>query len=491
MQDKKSTPIPLSALPKFQDWNVGDNYEIVKQIGSGSYGSVVEAIQKSTGNKVAIKRLNRLWEDKIDCKRILREVVLLRKMDHPNIIKVVDIIEPEDPKTFDSIYVVLEHCQSDLKKLFKSPIHLTMLHIQTLVYNILCGLKYIHSGDVLHRDLKPANILVNEDCSVKICDFGLARSVEGIMGAHIYDEYYNRRQTTDGDDEDHRAVAKKEEKEKKEGKTSGLLRQNRMNAKNLKRELTGHVVTRWYRAPELILLEKDYTFAIDMWSLGCIFAELLNMIKENAATYLDRSPLFPGSSCFPLSPDHNVTSKRGGFPFNSDDQLNVIFSVLGTPATDEFDFVTDEKAIEYLKTFPPSKRVDFSTIYPAATLEAIDFLNRTLQFNPKKRLTVEEALAHPFLAKVRDTKKELVAKASIGLEFDKEADLEVDRLRELFIQEFTFYKKKQISIPPLHHLCWQLLLLSDFVQKGYWYIVREELVSDMINLYARCIPQWL
>ncbi len=74
-------------------------------------------------------------------------------------------------------------------------------------------------------------------------------------------------------------------------------------SKNVKRELTGHVVTRWYRAPELILLEKDYTAAIDMWSVGCIFAELLNMLKENAETFLDRSPLFPGSSCFPLSPD--------------------------------------------------------------------------------------------------------------------------------------------------------------------------------------------
>lgn len=73
----------------------------------------------------------------------------------------------------------------------------------------------------------------------------------------------------------------------------------------MKRELTGHVVTRWYRAPELILLEKDYGAAIDIWSVGCIVAELLGMMKENAPTYLDRKPLFPGKSCFPLSPDKN------------------------------------------------------------------------------------------------------------------------------------------------------------------------------------------
>jgi mitogen-activated protein kinase 1/3 len=76
--------------------------------------------------------------------------------------------------------------------------------------------------------------------------------------------------------------------------------------RNMKRELTGHVVTRWYRAPELILLEKDYGPAIDMWSVGCIFAELLGMMKESAATYLDRKPLFPGKSCFPLSPDKSL-----------------------------------------------------------------------------------------------------------------------------------------------------------------------------------------
>lgn len=74
----------------------------------------------------------------------------------------------------------------------------------------------------------------------------------------------------------------------------------------MKRVLTGHVVTRWYRAPELILLEKDYGPAIDMWSAGCIFAELLGMMKESASTYLERKPLFPGKSCFPLSPDRNA-----------------------------------------------------------------------------------------------------------------------------------------------------------------------------------------
>lgn len=90
-------------------------------------------------------------------------------------------------------------------------------------------------------------------------------------------------------------------------------------------------MTRWYRAPELILLERDYTKAIDVWSVGCIMGELCGMLKENAPTFMDRSPLFPGNSCFPLSPDHNTKMRRAGFPSSKSDQLNIIFEVIGTP----------------------------------------------------------------------------------------------------------------------------------------------------------------
>ena len=100
----------------------------------------------------------------------------------------------------------------------------------------------------------------------------------------------------------------------------------------MKRELTGHVVTRWYRAPEIILLEKDYGPAIDIWSVGCIFAELLSMMKESAATYLERQPLFPGKSCLTLSPDKNITQEKNGFPYSKDDQLARIFQVIGVPS---------------------------------------------------------------------------------------------------------------------------------------------------------------
>ena len=111
--------------------------------------------------------------------------------------------------------------------------------------------------------------------------------------------------------------------------------------KNMKRELTGHVVTRWYRAPEIILLEKDYGPAIDIWAVGCIFAELLGMMKENAPTFTERSTIFPGKYCFPLSPSKSPTEQRKGFPFSSSDQLACIFAVIGTPTDDDKSFVTD------------------------------------------------------------------------------------------------------------------------------------------------------
>ena len=132
--------------------------------------------------------MNDLFEDAVDCKRILREIYLLRMVKHENLIKIIEVIMPSDPSTFDHIYVVTDYCQSDLKKLFKSPIHLNFIHIQTLTYNIICALKYLHSAEVLHRDLKPANILINEDCSVRICDFGLARSVS-VQYIYIYIKY--------------------------------------------------------------------------------------------------------------------------------------------------------------------------------------------------------------------------------------------------------------------------------------------------------------
>ena len=167
-------------INKFADWEVGRNYECVKLLGQGSYGAVCSAVHKPTGKKVAIKKMTGVFEDDVDCKRILRELHLLRQLKHPFCVELVDIIKPRNLQTFDTVYVVLGLSESDLKKVIKSAIFLETKHIATVVYNLLCGLKYLHSANILHRDLKPANVLINEDCSVQIADFGLSRSLAGI-----------------------------------------------------------------------------------------------------------------------------------------------------------------------------------------------------------------------------------------------------------------------------------------------------------------------
>lgn len=120
-----------------------------------------------------------MFDDLIDGKRVLREIALLKKLNHPYIVKLIEIIIPEDNlESFNEIYLVLEYAPGDLKKLFKSQYNLDIKNILKITYNILLGLKFIHQCDVWHRDLKPANVLIFEDGSAKICDFGLARSVE-------------------------------------------------------------------------------------------------------------------------------------------------------------------------------------------------------------------------------------------------------------------------------------------------------------------------
>ena len=124
-----------------------------------------------------MKQVTNLFEDVNDAKRLLREISILKKLNHPSIVQVKELIVSGSQDQFDELYIVMEHAQSDLKKLIKSPLNLEESHIKTIAYNLLCAMNYVHSADVLHRDLKPANILVNEDCEVKICDFGLARGL--------------------------------------------------------------------------------------------------------------------------------------------------------------------------------------------------------------------------------------------------------------------------------------------------------------------------
>ncbi len=157
-------------------FHVGCEYQLIKEIGSGSYGDVVLAIHNTTGKRVAIKKMDDLFTYISDTKRQLREVILLRYLkSHRNVVKLYDIIEPEDLANFKSLYLVFEATPADLRKVYRGQFFLTERHIKTAMFNLFCGLKYIHSAGIMHRDIKPANLLIMQDCTVKICDFGLAR----------------------------------------------------------------------------------------------------------------------------------------------------------------------------------------------------------------------------------------------------------------------------------------------------------------------------
>ena len=140
--------------------------------------------------------MENIFDDETDCKRILREVSLLRKLQHPFVVDLVEILYPSDPETFSTLYVVMEYAESDLKKIIKSNINLEMLHIQTIIYNLLCAIKYLHESNVLHRDLKPANVLINEDCTVKLCDYGLARSISSQSSTELILSKFEREKNT-------------------------------------------------------------------------------------------------------------------------------------------------------------------------------------------------------------------------------------------------------------------------------------------------------
>lgn len=437
-----------------------DNYEPVKVLGSGSYGKVIEALDRKTKAKVAIKKINYLFEDIVDTKRILREITLLRFMKNPYIVQLLDIEYDRKNKDFDSIYLIFECLPSDLKKIIKSGLNINNTDVKLLVYHILCGLKYIHSCAVLHRDIKPGNILLDDNYQIKICDFGLARCVNKDDDEEVVEKPVTAHRELDKSK--HKAAldkfaGKKKEDDPKEAKdkeessvstSSSSTKKHPPKLKDMKRNkkdqvLSVHVVSRWYRAPELILIETNYTGAIDIWSVGCIFAELMMMMKENAPTFMDRQPLFPGKYCFPLSPpdSNKVDVNEHGFPNNKADQLNVICDVIGSPSEEDMEFITDPNGKLYLKSMKKKGKSDLKKKFPGSCPEALDLLEKMLLFNPYKRIKVNECLEHPYFKDIRDPKKEIEADFNLEFEFEKDENLTLEKLRDLFLKVINSYKQ--------------------------------------------------
>jgi mitogen-activated protein kinase 1/3 len=176
----------LAAAPNYHqfmasghNFEVQSKYRLIRQIGHGAFGIVVSALDQESGECVAIKKIGRAFEDAVDAKRILREISLMKKMDHENVVRVIDIVPPPpNAEEFEDVYIIQDLMETDLHRVIYSQQTLSIDHIQYFVYQVLRGLKYIHSAHVVHRDLKPSNLLLNGNCDLKICDFGLARALE-------------------------------------------------------------------------------------------------------------------------------------------------------------------------------------------------------------------------------------------------------------------------------------------------------------------------
>ncbi|NXU25462.1 MK15 kinase, partial [Thalassarche chlororhynchos] len=200
-----------------------------------AYGIVWKAIDRRTGEIVAVKKIFDAFRNRTDAQRTFREIMFLQEFgEHPNIIKLLDVIRAQNDK---DIYLIFESMETDLHAVIKKGNLLKDIHKCYILYQLLKATKFIHSGNVIHRDQKPSNILLDADCFVKLCDFGLARSL------------------------------------------------CQMNEDQGNPALTEYVATRWYRAPEILLSSRSYTKGVDMWSIGCILGELLL-----------GKPLFPGTS---------------------------------------------------------------------------------------------------------------------------------------------------------------------------------------------------
>ena len=196
-------------------------------------------------------------------------------------------------------------------------------------------------------------------------------------------------------------------------------------------QLTKHVCTRWYRAPELILL-SEYGSAVDVWSVGCIFAELLGMMQENVPDYRRRRPLFPGSTCFPLSNSEPATAS------SRRDQLNVVFDVIGTPTAQ--DCVGLGEAELYLSQLPPKPERDLGAMFPGTPPDAVDLLRRMLTFNPHKRIDAAAALAHPFFRQVHDRRALLRARPAPLSAAAVEGDLSTAQLIDVLHREVAMVR---------------------------------------------------
>lgn len=349
------------------DQHVLKKYEVGQRVGKGAYGIVWKAVDKKTRLTVALKKIFDAFQNSTDAQRTFREIMFLQELNanrHENIIHLLNVLKADNDK---DIYLVFEYMEINLHAVIRAGI-LEEVHKKYILYQIVKALKYMHSGDLLHRDMKPSNVLLNSDCHVKLCDFGLARSVADI------------------------------EDDKKET------------------VMTDYVATRWYRAPEILLGSTTYTKGVDMWSIGCILAELLGS-----------KPLFPGQSTI--------------------DQLEKIIAATGYPSPKDIAAVGSQFTETMLRHIPQPEVKEttaerWAKMFPNACADAINLLDNLLQFNPEKRLSADEALSHAYLKQFHNPKDEPLLDAPILISIDDNKRLSIAEYRKNLYRKIIQRKKE-------------------------------------------------
>jgi len=300
-----------------------DKFQKIEKIGEGTYGIVYKARDKETGKIVALKKISLDTECEGVPSTAIREISLLKELQHPNIVDLLDVVH-SDMK----LYLVFEYLNHDLRKFMDlaKPKGIAKPLVKSLLWQMVRGIAYCHSHRVLHRDLKPQNLLIDKQGRLKLADFGLARTF-GVPA----------------------------------------------------RTYTHEVVTLWYRAPEILLGSKVYLVAVDVWSIGCIFAEMLT-----------QRALFPGDSEI--------------------DQLFRIFRTLGTP--DDRVWPGISQLPDYKSTFPRWERAALSGVVPGLKEDELSILTQMLTYDPARRISAKAALAHSYFMDVQQVTPEASAAAA-------------------------------------------------------------------------------
>jgi serine/threonine protein kinase len=411
----------------------------------------------ATRARVAVKKVIDPFHDHTDCKRLLREIRFLRCLYHPNLLHLTDIMPPSgkpgkspSPEGWKDVYLVTRLFDTNLHRVIYSGHALTDAHIQYILWQVFRALRYLHRAGVVHRDMKPTNLLLNRDCELALADFGLARYMGPALaaGAHTSEvpgepSLSPRRSppTVGGMASlDGGAAAA----------TADGTQAGQAGGRKKKGQLTKYVVTRWYRAPELLVQNRKYDAKVDLWSTGCMIAELLGC-----------KALFPGK--------------------DSLHQLRVIVELLGVPSEEELSFIHNPQAVTYIRNLRPkgatagstavgsaavgsaavgsaavgsaavghgtpgihgaprqSPSERFAQMYPAANPLLLDLMSRLLHFDPRMRPSAAEALRHPYLAAYAEAPEEDLPVPEVEMEFEHE-EPGTEELRQLIWQEVLHY----------------------------------------------------